>query len=98
MNTQVLSKWASEIQRRRAAILNYLLMAGVIGGAVTLVLISRPEGLPNWVWWTRIALYLLCWSIVLITWLWRNLGYRVRAWVLLSITYTVGLVVFWRTG
>ena len=93
MDGQSVFDWRSEIQRRRAILLNYLLLTGAGVGLVAVVLIYvgglREKGANpferNDMW-----PYLIGWVIVTVAWRWRRLGYRVRAGVLLVLSYLMG--------
>jgi GAF domain-containing protein len=101
MDRQLVSDWRSEVQRHRAILLNYLLMAGVGIGFIALVAIyvgglsvAGANPLERSDMWPFVA----GWFVVLIAWLWRGLGYRVRAGILLFLTYLIGFYLFAEGG
>lgn len=96
---QVAFDWESAIQRRRNIILNHLLLTGVIGGGIALLLLFLP---PDVVFRERLmsALpFVAAWLFLLVVWLLRNfLGYYVRAWILLLLTYSLAFFLLVRGG
>jgi GAF domain-containing protein len=88
-----MSDWKSEVQRRRAILLNYLLLTGAAVGFIAMVMIyvgGLSEKGPNPFQRSDLWPYLIGWLIVSIAWRWRALGYRVRAGVLLVLSYLMG--------
>ncbi len=100
MNTESVSDWSVGIQRRRAMLLNHLLVVIVIVSvlAIVSVYVSLPEGLSALQQWSHMAPFIAGWLIVLVVWVWRGLPHRVRALHLLLIAYLLGCIVFWRGG
>jgi PAS domain S-box-containing protein len=87
--------WQSEVQRRRNTILNYLLLAGVIGGGIALFVLFLPTDMGPLERLAEMYPFLLGWLVILIIWLLRaRLGYRVRAWTLLIFVYLMGFFLF----
>jgi len=100
MNTESVSDWSARIQRRRAILLDYLLLVIVIVSVVAIisVYVSLPEGLSALQQWRHMAPFVVGWLIMLVVWLWRGLPYRVRALPILLLAYLLGCIVFWRGG
>ncbi|RLC94524.1 MAG: hypothetical protein DRI77_10920 [Chloroflexi bacterium] len=105
MNVPDSSDWSVEIQRRRVALLDRLLLTAVISGMAALILayITLPSVmlLESMSVLERLAImapYVASWLVMLIAWLWRGLDYRIRALVLLLLAYIVGIVIFARGG
>jgi GAF domain-containing protein len=100
MDTQTTPEWRAEIESRRDVLLSYLLMTATIGGLIAMVAVylalpgdlSVPEQLGH------IAPFFLGWLIVVITWLWRGMGYRIRAVVFLLLAHLLSFFIFWRGG
>jgi len=100
MNEQAISRWQSKIQQSRATLLNQLLLIAVIGGLAALILnyFSLPADASLQEQWWQMAPFLAGWLIVLVAWLWRGLGYRVRAWLPLILVFLLALLTFRRGG
>lgn len=100
MNTQAVSEWESEIQRRRATLLNYLLLTTAVIGVVAIAFVyaSLPEGLSTPNGWTTMAPFFAGWLAVLIVWAWRGLDYHYRALVFILLAYVLGVIIFARGG
>ncbi len=100
MNTQTVPNWESEIQHRRAAFLNHLLLASMIGGLIALVstYVTLPEEMSVMERWIEMAPFLAGWLVVLITWGWRGLGYNTRALIVLLLAYFLSVFIFRRGG
>jgi GAF domain-containing protein len=98
MEGKVISNWKNEIQQRRSVFLEHFMRAAAIGGFVAVIVfyLSLPgeltflERVPQMVW------FVAAWLIVLVTWLWRGLGYSTRTWIMLLLTYALGIFVFIR--
>jgi GAF domain-containing protein len=99
-NRQAVPEWSVEIQHRRAAILNYLLLAAVIGGVVAMLLqyATFPEGVGAAERLAIMAPFVAGWLIVLVVWRWRGLDYSVRSVTLLALAFGLGVIVFARGG
>lgn len=99
MNSQTTSDWEIELQHRRARLLNHLLLAAVIGGALAMIPIYvdviDKDAMEKVV---TMAPFVGSWLIVAVAWLWRGLPHSTRAGVLLTIAYVIGFVVFARGG
>lgn len=100
MNTQAAPDWQSEIESHRATFLSYLLLFATVGGliAMTLTYVTLPEGMSTSERWIETAPFLAGWLVVLITWLWRGMGYNTRSLIVLLLTYLLGLFIFRRGG
>lgn len=100
MSTQTVSDWNAEIQGSRVVFLNGLLLIAVVGGLISLILtyISLPGDLSALEQLAHMGPFAIGWLIVLIPWVWRDLGYRVRAAIPLLITYFLSLFIFYRGG
>jgi GAF domain-containing protein len=101
MNKQTVSDWRSEVQRRRAILLDYLLLAGAGVGFIAMVTIyiggladAGADPLQRSDMWPFMA----SWLVLLVAWRWRALGYRVRASIMLLLTYLMGFYLFSLTG
>jgi GAF domain-containing protein len=97
MGTQTVSDWKSEIQRRRAALLNNLLLAATVCGLVLLivypfVLTKQGKGVQEIL--GVMVVFFAGWLVVLVAWVWRGLPHVVRASVFLLVTYALGFFVF----
>ena len=93
MDRQVVPDWRSEVQRRRAILLDYLLLAGAGVGFVAMVLLywgGLDERGANPLQRTDIWPFLIGWLVVTAAWRWRGLGYRIRAGILLALAYLMG--------
>ncbi|MBN1977120.1 MAG: GAF domain-containing protein [Anaerolineae bacterium] len=93
MERQAVSDWRSEVQRRRAILLDYLLLAGVGVGFIAMVSIywgGLDEKGANPLQRTDIWPFLVGWLVVTAAWRWHGLGYRVRAGILLLLSYLMG--------
>jgi GAF domain-containing protein len=100
MEKHAVSDWRSEVQRR-AMLLDYLLLAGaVLGFMAILALYFVGLGERGWKPQERADMlpFLVGWVVVLIAWLWRGLGYRVRTGVLLLLVYLFGSYLLWEDG
>lgn len=101
MDRQTGSDWRGEIQRRRAMLLDYMLLAGASIGFVAIVTIyvgGLTEAGANPLERSDMWPFLAGWLVVLVAWLWRALGYRVRAGILLLLTYAIGFYLFSQSG
>lgn len=100
MNTQAVPGWQSDIQHKRAVLLNHLLLTAVIGGLVALIMnyFSIREGRTLQEQWAEMRTFFAVWMIVLIPWLWRSLGHNIRAWFSIILAYLLGIFIFWRGG
>jgi len=100
MNAQAASEWNLEIQRRRTVLLDHLLLTAIVGGVVAMVslYIGMPQTMSVLERLSEMAPFLAGWLVTLIAWVWRGLGYRPRALILLSLTYVLGIVIFARGG
>jgi GAF domain-containing protein len=101
MDRQTISDWRGEVQRRRAMLLDYMLLAGTaLGFIAILALYFVGLGERGWAPLERGDLlpFLVGWAVVLITWLWRGLGYRIRAGVMLLLVYLFGSYLLWMDG
>lgn len=99
MDGTIIPNWQNEIQQRRAVFLEQLLRAATIGGLLALIvfyLSLLPRGLSFLEQVSQMGWFVAAWLIVLVTWLWRGLGYRTRIWVVLVLTYALGIFVFIR--
>lgn len=93
MDRQVVPDWRSEVQRRRAILLDYLLLAGAGVGFFAMVQLyvgALDERGANPLQRTDIWPFFVGWLIVTVAWRWRGLGYRVRAGILLLLAYLMG--------
>jgi GAF domain-containing protein len=93
MDRQVVPDWRSEVQRRRAILLDYLLLAGAGVGFIAMVSLyvsGLDEKGANPLQRTDILPFLAGWLIVTAAWRWRGLGYRIRAGILLALAYLMG--------
>jgi GAF domain-containing protein len=93
MEKQAVSDWRNEVQRRRALLLDYMLLAASILGFLALsvlYLVGLEE--KGWRPLERGDLYpfLAGWVVVLVTRIWRELSYRVRTTILLLLVYLFG--------
>jgi GAF domain-containing protein len=101
MERQGVSDWRSEIHRRRAMLLNYMLLTGAILGFLAILVIyslGLEENGANPLERRDMFPFLGGWVVLLIAWLWRGLGYRIRAGILLLLVYTVGTYLLWNGG
>jgi GAF domain-containing protein len=98
MDVKVISSWKDEIQQRRAVFLEQLLRAASVAGFVAVIVfyLSLPRELTFLERTSQMVWFVAAWLIVLITWLWRGLGYSARTWVVLILTYALGVFVFIR--
>ncbi len=99
-NVQAIPEWSAELERRRARLLNYMLLSAVIGGLVALLLsaVSMATALEAGEWWTAMVPFFAGWLAVLIVWAWRGLGYRVRVSFFTLLLYVLGCIIFMRGG
>lgn len=101
MEKQAVSDWRSEVQHRRATLLNRILLTGTILGFIAMWALyffgleergwnplERGDMLP----------FLAGWVVVLVAWRWRNLGYRIRTGVVLLLVYLLGSYLLWEDG
>ncbi|MBN1811474.1 MAG: GAF domain-containing protein [Anaerolineae bacterium] len=93
MEKQAVSDWRSEVQRRRAMLLDYMLLAGTALGFLAIFALYF-FGLEERGWRplerSDLFPFLAGWVVVLAAWLWRGLGYRIRTGVLLLLVYLFG--------
>jgi GAF domain-containing protein len=101
MERQTVSDWRDEVQRRRAMLLNYMLLAGTVLGFIA-ILALYFVGIEERGWIPQergdLLPFLAGWAVVLVAWRWRDLGYRIRAVVLLLLVYVVGSYLLWVDG
>ncbi len=93
MKKQAVADWRNEVQRRRAMLLDYMLLAGTALGFLAILIIyflGLEEAGANPLERSDMFPFVAGWVAVLIAWLWRGLGYRIRAGVLLSLAYLIG--------
>lgn len=105
MNGRMETGWQerSSYPGERTRLLNCLALAGVVGGAVLLAYaylvrggaLAGPEAGERV---RALAPFLLSWLVVLVVWLWRGLGYWLRASALLVSSYVVAGVLLTRQG
>ncbi len=106
MNTHAISKpdeyirGESETQRHRATFLRHLLLTAVGVGFVALILtyLAFPESMATQERLVEIAPFAIGWLIVLITTIWRGLGYRTRASIVIALAYALSIFTFRRGG
>jgi GAF domain-containing protein len=100
MTTQAVSDWESEIQQRRALLLNSLLLVTAIGGLIALISVyfSLPTGGSAQERWAILSPFFAGWLVILVTLLWHGLGYRVRTLILLVVTYVLSATLFLQNG
>lgn len=102
MNAQTTTDWTTEVQRRREILLNYLLMIAALVGSLALV-VNLVSVVADMGWGLQIMLqemvpFTLVWLIIVTAWLWRGLGYRVRAWITFALAYFMSAYTFVRGG
>ena len=93
MDRQGVPDWRSEVQRRRAILLDYLLLAGAGVGFIAMMALylgGLEERGANPLQRTDIWPFLAGWLVVTAAWRWRGLGYRIRAGILLALAYLMG--------
>jgi len=93
MNRQTVSDWRSEVQRHRAILLDYLLLAGAGVGFIAMLTIyigGLADVGANPLQRSDMWPFLAGWLVLLVAWRWRALGYRVRASIMLLLTYLMG--------
>jgi GAF domain-containing protein len=101
MEKQAVFDWRGEFQRRRALLLGHMLLAGTCLGFLAILIIyflGLEENGANLLERRDMFPFLAGWAVLLIAWLWRGLGYRVRAGVLLLLVYLVGAYLLWKGG
>jgi GAF domain-containing protein len=101
MEKQAVSDWRSEVQRRRAMLLDYMLLAGTALGFLAILIIyflGLEESGANPLERSDMFPFAVGWVAVSIAWLWRGLGYHIRAGVLLLLAYLVGAYLLWVDG
>ena len=100
MNTRAVSEWNIEIQRRRAVLLDRLLLAATISGFAATISVypGLPETMSALERMTEMAPFLVGWLVVLIAWRWRGLSYRIRASIVLLLAYSLSMFIFRRGG
>jgi GAF domain-containing protein len=100
MNTQATSEWSAEIQHRRAMLLNRLLLTTVVFGFVAMVLfyvaLLKTTNASGRV--TAMVPFVVSWLVMLIVWVWRGIGHRVRALALLAVVHILSIIVFAWSG
>lgn len=99
MDGQATSDWESEIQRHRDELLRRLLLALVILGlgALPVFLLLQPE-IVGTLGWITVVVLSVAWLITLVAWLWRGMGYRLRALSLIAVAYAVNVTIFMDNG
>jgi len=101
MNVQAIpEEWSVEIRRRRTALLDNLLMAAFIGGAIPTVLVyftvpGDPSPLERLI---TTSPFIAAWLAILVAWRWRAIDYRVRAMVPVLLALALSVIVFARGG
>lgn len=100
MDTQTVFDWESEIEDSRAAFLNGLLLIATVVGlaAIASTYVTLPEGMTTLERLVEVTPFLAGWLIVLIVWVWRGLGYSIRAPIVLLIVYALSVFIFRRGG
>jgi GAF domain-containing protein len=106
MNTHVLSRpdeyirGESETQRHRATFLKHLLLTAVVSGLVALILtyVALPESMATQERLVETAPFIIGWLVVLITWIWRGLGYRTRSSIVIALALVLSVLTFRRGG
>jgi GAF domain-containing protein len=101
MEKQAVSDWRSEVQRRRAMLLDYMLLAGTALGFLAILIIyflGLEESGANPLERDDMFPFVAGWVAVSIAWLWRGLGYHIRAGILLLLAYLVGAYLLWVDG
>jgi PAS domain S-box-containing protein len=99
MEGQVAFDWQSKVQHLRNVILNYLLLAGSIGGGIALLLLFLPSDMTPLERLPYVFPFFAGWLVVLGAWLLRGLlSYHIRAWVLLLIVYLLGFFLLFDVG
>jgi GAF domain-containing protein len=95
MNTQATSEWSTEIQHRRAMLLDRLLLIAVVFGLVAMVLfyVALLKTTNAWGRVTTMTPFVVGWLVVLIVWAWRSIGHQARALALLSIVHILSTIV-----
>jgi GAF domain-containing protein len=100
MNTQAASEWTSDIQHRRTTLLDRLLLTAVVLGFVAMVLLyvallKTTNGSGRV---TAMVPFVVSWLVMLIVWVWRGIGHRVRALALLGVVHILSIIVFAWSG
>jgi GAF domain-containing protein len=101
MEKRAVSDWRNEVQRRRAMLLDYMLLAGTVLGFLAILIIyflGLEESGANPLERDDLFPFVAGWVAVSIVWLWRGLGYHIRAGVLLLLAYLVGAYLLWVDG
>jgi GAF domain-containing protein len=100
MNTQATSEWTIEIQHRRTAILDRLLLTAVVLGLVAMVLLYvallKTMNASGRV--TAMVPFVVSWLVILIIWVWRGIGHRARALALLAVVHILSIIAFAWSG
>ena len=96
MDIQAASEWNIETQRRRTVLLDHLLLTAVVLGVVAMALLYVPllETMDASERVTTMAPFVVGWLVLVIFWIWRGIGYRVRALTFLLLAYVLGIVIF----
>jgi GAF domain-containing protein len=100
MNVQAASDWKNEIERHRAVLLNRLLLAMVFAGLATLIVTyaTLPREMSTMERLSDMTPFIVGWVAVLIALGWQTADHRLRASVLLLITYALSIAIFLRGG
>jgi len=100
MDMQAVFSRESEIEGRRAAFLDNLLLVATICGLVALILtyVTLPQDMTALERWVELIPFLAGWLVVLIVWTWRGLGYSTRAWIVFLLAYGLSAFIFRRGG
>jgi GAF domain-containing protein len=98
MDDTVMSNWKSELQHRRTVFLEHFLRTTTVAGflAVIAFYLSLPREMALLERVSQVVWFLAAWLIVVVTWLWRGLGYRTRTWIAMVLTYALGIFIFVR--
>jgi len=97
---QTVFDWESEIEDSRAVFLNSLLLVATVVGLVAILstYVTLPEDMTALERLVEVTPFLAGWLIVLIVWVWRGLGYSIRASIVLLIVYGLSVFIFRRGG
>ncbi len=95
MSNQSISDWKSTVEQHRTVILKQLLagavIVGIAGIALLYALLSNNSNTGKLI---ALAPFVAAWFLLLVAWVWRGLDDRYKAFVLLVVTYGLGVALF----
>lgn len=95
------AEWRQENLHSRKALLRRLMLGAVSMGFLAMVLLYiglEGSGLSPVERLVEMIPFLVAWSIIVVAYVWRRLGYQVQAWILLVLCWLQGAYLLQRVG